>query len=138
MSKLRDESLDNLGHDACNKLQGKNNHQPFDGFATISERYERMDLRIHMHVRVGLSEFCAIFQYAETESAERVRTFPPITSEPTNRSSTSNLDNPLLVRIIDLFKPKKGLLRLRHLVKSMIVSKGLRLRLYGCNPSMSA
>jgi hypothetical protein len=108
MSKLSGKTFNNIKDDGRNHLKGKNNHPSFDSIATIGERYKRMDLRIHMHFSVGLSEYCAIFQYVEGMPCERVWPFSPKTISKASGFSTSNLNNPMFVRIVDLFEPKEG------------------------------
>lgn len=108
MLKLNRKTVNNFRNCGCNKIQQKKDWSIDNGITTFSERYKRMELRIHLHVRVGLSEFCAILQYVETPVGESFSSFPPIGGSKRSRSDSHNLDNPMLIRIVNLFEPKEG------------------------------
>src|SRR4030042_5672469 len=108
MSELRSEAFDNFRNCSCNHIQQKADWFTKYYVTTIGERYKRADLHIHGHIRCGLSEFCAIFQYTEgTPNEGIVSLSPPSGSKPTSFDSC-NLDNPMLVSIVNLFQPKEG------------------------------
>lgn len=103
MSELRCETINNFRNSNCNPIQKVANWFVDDFSTTIGERYKRIDLHMHVHIRVGLSEFCAIFQYTESASSEDVRVCPPISDSKPTSSDSCDLDNPMLVRIVNLF-----------------------------------
>src|SRR4030042_415571 len=108
MSELRSEAFDNFRNCSCNHIQQKADWFTKYYVTTIGERYKRADLHIHGHIRCGLSEFCAIFQYTEGPPNEGIVSLsPPSGSKPTSFDSC-NLDNPMLVSIVNLFQPKEG------------------------------
>ncbi|MGA8848794.1 MAG: hypothetical protein WB564_03110 [Dehalococcoidia bacterium] len=108
--KLRSKTLDNFRNAGCDQFQHITDAHRCDRFTTVSERYHRRDARIHAHVRGGLAEFCAIFQYDITEFSDGSHgAITPIVNNETNASPAGyDLEKPMLVRIIDLFEPKKG------------------------------
>ena len=107
MSKLRSKSLDNFGNDFGDHFKSKNDRPISDCITTISERYKRMDFRIHMHFSVSFSEYCAIFQYAENTPHKGIGAMPPITDCKRSRFDPRNLDDPMFISIVDLLEPKE-------------------------------
>ncbi|MFC2025002.1 hypothetical protein ACFLTG_01120 [Chloroflexota bacterium] len=106
--ELRIETINNFRNCNRNLVQQKTDGLIYDSFTTISEAYKRTDLNLHMHVRVGLSEFCAIFQYTERTPSEWLTMFSPMGGSKRTNSNSRDLDNPMLIRIVNLFEPKEG------------------------------
>lgn len=70
MLKLRRKTLDNFRNVGRNQFKNIADAHWCDRFTTMIERYHGRDLRVHVHVWGGLSEFCAIFQDDITEFSE--------------------------------------------------------------------
>ncbi len=108
MRKIKGKTIDNLRNMGCNVGENQNHWLFEDSITTIGERYKRADINIHVHVRSTFSDFCAIFQYGEAIGGEGVRPVAPVSISNTSRSDSCNLDNPVLIRIVNLFEPKEG------------------------------
>jgi len=108
MSKFRDEDINNILDTGGDFIKGEANALSFDCFATMPERYKRRDIRLHMHARGGVEEFCAIFQYSEArEKALLTRVISSV--EDNNwanaRFCGNNLNKSMFVSIINLMEP---------------------------------
>ena len=66
-TKLRRETLDNFRDMLSNSAKRIHDSQTVNFHDLFSERYKRMDIRPHVHAKLGLTEFCAIYQYAPME-----------------------------------------------------------------------
>jgi hypothetical protein len=110
--EIRFKQSNNLRDSFGNQIKNKADWLLFELWRQTeswSERYKRMDLRIHMHVRGELEAFCAIFQYVEdAQNIDRMIDFTPPTNRPRASSNACDMYNPMLVHIVNLFKPKEG------------------------------
>jgi hypothetical protein len=100
--KPRRETRNNITNVFRDAAKGIADSAFFDDFASLPERYKRDDVRIHMHVRGELTEFCAIFQYHDRKglmgngASFRI----PQASGYKSRLCSNHLYKPMLVSVV--------------------------------------
>jgi len=106
LPELGRETLDNFGNLVRHKVQTEANADILDGFASFPERYQRKDVRVHVHARTSLHDFCAIFEYLGTTEDDVI--FDVVAPTDIGRATTDlrsdQLNQPMLVSIIKLFQ----------------------------------
>ena len=114
LGNLRLETVDNFRNVLGDSMERTRDRKAVYGSDLFPERYKRGDVRLHMHARGSLAEFCAIFQYAPMESpfVRPEAGCEVIAPAALNRSGPpqgrNGCDEPMLVRIVDLFQPVEG------------------------------
>ena len=108
--KRKAEILDNVRDIIGDNAKGVNYSLTLDFWTSIPERYKRDELRIHLHVKGSFAVFCAIFQYVARGDIEGIiEMFPPTASDRRHsRFCPEDLNQPMLVRVIDLMEPPQG------------------------------
>lgn len=106
------EDVNDFGDVFDNIIKNVSDRHVSNYFTLRIERYIRGNGRIHVHVSGGLSEFCAIFQFYNTELTESsIMTNSTIVNDYTyTKPNADHLDKPMLVSIVNLFEPKKGVI----------------------------
>jgi len=104
--KFRREALDNFGNPRGYQTQSATDADILYRFASLPERYQRNDVCLHMHARIGLHDFCAIFKYSgPAEDDVIIGHITPGTVKGANPNLCSHhLDEPMFVGIVKLFQ----------------------------------
>lgn len=113
--EVRRETLDNFENMLRYSAKRIRDWESLHYSSLFSERYKRLDIRIHVHVRGSLSKFCAILQHAPMETApvgpEGISEVIPSQAYlgPSAPLWRNGRDKSMLVRIVDLFQPVEGI-----------------------------
>lgn len=78
-----------------------------NGFTSLPERYKRGEIRIHMHARSSLEDYCAIFKHYESGAAhvgDAGHRIAPMSIGECARFSPNDLEQPMLVSVVKLLQ----------------------------------
>ena len=113
LAKLRPETLDNLRNLLRNQREDATDALVSDAGASHAERYQRANLRVHIHVTGGFEDFCAVLESSEPdgidiiESAFAASDTRPFSPDDCGRLGGNYLEQPMLVGVVYLVQPEQ-------------------------------